>query len=291
MSTWRVYAYITQSITIYVSAKNEDQALGRARERLAVDIDPCHIRNVSQPDEVTERDIAHAAKIGLSPYEGDFLRGRPLTADEKAYCEGRGYDVSYDTDAFPGIQWTHIADDSVALCRTTALWGGGAGLDHVSCPFCSSILRDEMRYNPLPLMIYRRQTGQRAIAKVEYRGGTADLLVNGVVVRSEARTEGLGPNDLDWDWDRRYRELEDIADKLNLAGPAEVQRPRVKWPTDGDVGRIRAVTLLRLLRNAEEEPDMAGQLADIRARYEAHMGTLTPEERKDVERYFGENHL
>jgi hypothetical protein len=274
---WRVYAHIHQLDTIYVTAPSADAALGRARERLAVDMLPSAYSTVSQPTEVDTDDIAWMReRSGRDP-----LQGRQLTADELAYCAGRGYDAGYDIDAFLGIQWSHIVDDSVTLCRTTALWGAGATLDRVSCPFCEEILRREMRYPYLRLQIDRRRAGNHGIANVVHINDAWELHVNDVTVRRVVPVIG--------EEDAVHRELVELCDKINkahaVAREATPLRPR-SLVYDDEWRATYIMKRLAIMRMHGDATADTATIARLTSEMEAAYQEMTPSQRNNVAAYF-----
>ena len=231
---WRVYVTTYGHATLYVSAPNADVALGRARERLAVDRLPSQYLTVTQPTAIGEWerkqfDVDTVAEV---------VHGRLLTADEIAYCNGRRYVTGVDIDAFHGVQLSHIVDDGVAFCRTQALWGAdGRANDEtrVSCTFCLDVLHQEMRYAHLGLLVDWRRGGAHAVAEVAYLGDATELWVNGIVVRRVERNPELGPNDDDRPFHNASQEMRELSDVINEAQakredahPPPALPPRVK---------------------------------------------------------------
>ena len=291
MKTFRIYAHVSTAITMYVHAPNEDLALGRARERLAVDRSPTQYRTVSQPTAIGKWE---AERFGVKEPR-EVADGRKLRAGEVEYCRMRSYDVGYDIDAFHGIQWRHIVDDSIALCRTNSLWGSGGTIDadvRISCPFCLEILRSEMRYPHAELMAYHRRMGNRAVAELspESVTGKVSLLINGVEVKSVFRTEGLNPSVYDEAFGVAYEQLRTLCESINKAEaptPVEPPRPRKELPLARDDNALRATYIaLRLqMEHAESESQFIAR--DVLAeRLAAVAKELTVPMREDVEAYF-----
>jgi hypothetical protein len=291
MKTFRIYAHASTAITMYVHAPNEDLALGRARERLAVDLSPTQYRTVSQPTAIGAWE---AERFGVKEPR-EVADGRKLRVGEVEYCRMRSYDVGYDIDAFHGIQWRHIVDDSVALCRTNSLWGSGGTIDadvRISCPFCLDILHAEMRYPHPELMAYYRRMGNRAVAELspESVTGKVSLLVNGVEIKSVFRTEGLNPSVYDEAFGVAYGQLRTLCETINKAEaptPVEPSRPRKELPLARDDNALRATYIaLRLqMENAESEGQFVAR--DVLAeRLAAVAKELTVPMREDVEAYF-----
>lgn len=183
MSLFKVFLDVTTRIMIGVAADNADMAVHRVRQRL-------------------DKDLTDNQKIGEFCAEAtEEGGGRVLTAEELAYCNGRGYGLGYDSDEFDGLQWKHVVDDAVALCRTCELWFSSPGITklrifskdvreddaRITCPFCLHLLGLEMRYEHLNLRHWNRHNGKYAAARVDYTGDAEGnpvhvLRVNGIEV-------------------------------------------------------------------------------------------------------------
>lgn len=221
MSEFKVFLTVATRIGISVAADDADSARARVAKRI--------VEELSDDQQIRE--------VAVEPSGEDC--GKILSAEEIAYCNGRGYGMGHDTDAFEGLQWSHIVDDAVAICRTNELWFSSPGLSklrpfskeihddnvNITCPFCAHLLTMEMRYSHLWLKHWSRHNGKYASAKVDYRGGdpvsgAAEhvLLVNGVEV---ARLHSP------LDHGRLFR----LAEKIN-GGPA---RPSVNEGVHGDL--------------------------------------------------------
>lgn len=183
MKKFKVYLDVTTRISVGVGADDADMAVHRVRQRL-------------------DKDLTDDQKIdAFDAKETEDLAGRVLTAEELAYCNGRGYGLGYDTDAFDGLQWKHIVDDAVAICRTCELWFSSPQITklrifskevheddaRITCPFCLHLLALEMRYEHLHLRHWNRHNGKYAAARVDYTSDTEGnavhvLRVNGIEV-------------------------------------------------------------------------------------------------------------
>ncbi len=288
-SYWRVYVHLYGHATVYVAAPNADVALGRARERLAVDALPSEYRTVSQPTPIGEWERKQFEVEEVS----DVLRGRRLTADEIAYCNGRRYHPGHDIDAFPGIQLTHIVDDGVAFCRTHALWGAGGKMDEgtrISCSFCLDMLHKEMRYEHLSLHVDWRQRGAHGAAEVTYDGDGVHLKVNGIVVQSAQHDPSIGPNDPDHAFDTAYQRMRKLSDAINEAQAkrrdAEPPPALPAPPKDGRYRRAVYIAKRSALDYDHDERFSAEQRTRLSKETAALYQEMTPEEQADVNAYF-----
>ena len=191
--------------------------MSHLRERLTADhpLGSFHVGNATLASDETLKTTQHYTDPSIKDIE-NLPWGRLLSADELAYCRGRQYHDGMDVDSFEGIQWRHIVDDSVALCRTTGLWGSSNIDDkaRVSCPFCIDLLRQEMRYEHPGVSISARRNGAHASAKIVFADDQIQLHVNGVLVRWEP----VGTQD-----DFAWKTLHELADAINgAAGLASV---------------------------------------------------------------------
>jgi hypothetical protein len=298
--SWRVYAHVSQAITVYVDAPSADMALGNARERLAVDRSPSQYRTVSQPTEIGEWEREQFGVEEVSRVRD----GRLLTPGEIAYCQGRGYVLGYDIDSFHGLQWHHLVDDSVALCRTMGLWGSGGRVkdgERVSCPFCLDILHAEMRDPHLSLQIYSRHNGNHGVAELDTTdlNGDAVLKVNGVEVVRAKRTVGHNPNEYDVAFGEAYEKIMDLREAINKAAASRaaeefaahrsvnrpapsLREPPVKLLKDGDYRRRAYITralAFHETKDAYEKKRLDEELCEL-------LRIMTEAERADVEGYF-----
>jgi hypothetical protein len=288
-SYWRVYVHLYGHATVYVAAPNADVALGRARERLAVDALPSEYRTVSQPTSIGEWERKQFEVEEVS----HVLRGRRLTADEVAYCNGRGYSSGPDIDAFHGLQWMHIVDDGVAFCRTHALEGSGGKMDgetRISCSFCLDMLHKEMRYEHLSLHVDWRQRGAHGAAKVSYDGDGVHLKVNGVVVQSAQHDPSIDPNDPDHAFDAAYARMRELSDAINEAqAKRRDAEPPPALPTPARDGRYRKAVYIAMRSALDYDYDerlSAEQRTRLSKETAALYMEMTPEEQADVNAYF-----
>jgi hypothetical protein len=283
---WQVYVHTYGLVTVHVAAPNADVALGRVRERMAVDTLPSHYRTVSQPTKVGEWERKQS---GAEDY-AEVDRGRRLTADEISYCKGRGYETGYDIDAFPGLQWSHLVDDGVALCRTTALWGAAGSPDdktRVSCPFCLDVLHREMRYEHLDLHVDWRRRGAHAVAAVTYDSDVACLRVNGVSVQRVVRDTSLGPNDPDKAFEAAYHEMQGLSDQINDAQAAQrPAAPPVPQLRKDSAYRCAAYIAKRSALGSDDGHLSAEQRERLSGQIAALHSEMTEAERVDVDAYF-----
>jgi hypothetical protein len=229
LKRWSVHAHVTHTFTAHVSAKTSEGAALAIRERLAADYDSARYGAEGAGGEDDDRVDLHrpeeVSKKAIESAEYGRTGAHTLTDAEVAYCEGRGYGTGHDTDAYPGMQWSHLVDDSVALCRTTALWLAGDTISkdrQLSCPFCRELLRREMRYEHLELHIESRlNRRQTALARIEYRDDGVALIVNDVKVREVRevplpdypRESGVTPEMRAYD--DAVTELYDLQSKIN----------------------------------------------------------------------------
>ena len=278
MKHYRVYAYLSQPITVHVRAETPDEALGNVRERLAVDHSPTRTMTVSQPHELGAWERNHE---GVDTNE-EILRGRPLTADERAYCNAREYTPGFDIDAFHGLQWSHIVDDGVPLCRTVGLWFCGGPFserDNVSCPLCRSILRQEMRYEHLDLHAkWRHGSWPRAVATIERDQDGETLTVNGVAVHTVKHDDD--PED------KKRINIWMLCDQINAAQAEKRQLAAIASCTplkDGDYRRAAYLTKHRLSESDFVSDDRKAVFAK---EAEAILAEMTPAEQDDIKRYF-----
>jgi len=242
MSKFKVFLDVTTRIMVGVAADDADMAVYRVRQRV-------------------EKDLTDDQKIGEfnaeATEEAEGKSGRVLTAEELAYCNGRFYGIGHDTDAFDGLQWSHLVDDSIAICRTRELWMSAPGLRtgcekdgevRISCAFCLATLEREMIYDGLWLKHHSRRNGARAAAKIEYLGdGEHALLVNDIVVIKSR---------LDQD------HLHQLAEKINGGGP---------WPWRNSNGEGLAPVIERgpIEVGTSQESMLAAHQAREEALYDA----------------------